>query len=240
MNPYFLLLYVATAIYQWLDISNFVHLIMSVVKNIKLVGSMLLPDPKGTIEHLRGGILKVNYVDPHQSKGNKEPSYVLLPYSVPALSWTKVFAISNEQYEKGPISSTKKEQAAIKEKLSPLDNDQAVEFVKKSYELISEELNDPSSTYRTLKALDGDVLDDIDAAAHETRHKKSTKVSLKHYEKTDVTEFIEMVAGPGKDFFGCRITPAQINQDYRYLIFHFHKRTSTFAANDDLSSLSRK
>lgn len=235
MNPYFLLLYVMTAMYRWLDISNVIHFGIAAIKNIKLLGSMLLPDPKGTVEHLRGGILKVNYIDPQRiASSSGEKSYVLLPYSIPALSWTKVFAITNEQYEKG--EPTFKPTHVATEKLS---GNQIENFLQASHEMIEKHLDKEPGGYRELRAIDTDLLDDIlDVGETKAAVKsKSAKISLKAFEKTDVTEFIEMVAGPGKDFFGSSITPAKLNPDYRYLIFHFHKRTITFAANDDLNRL---
>lgn len=232
-----------TALYRWLDISNVIHFGLAIIKNIKLVGSMLLPDPKGTVEHLRGGILKVNYIDPQSmSTSNVEKSYVLLPYSIPALSWTKVFAITNEQYERGSISQSIKSEEKVRhiatEKL-PADGDQIENFLEASQQMMEKHLEKEPGGYRQLMATDTDLLDDILDASEvkTTKPKKPAKVSLKQFERTDVTEFIEMVAGPGKDFFGCHITPSKLNPDYRYLIFHFHKRTCTFAADDDLSAL---
>jgi hypothetical protein len=180
MNVYFLMLYVMTAVYRWLDFSNVLHLAMAFIKNMKLLGSLLLPDPKGTIEHQRGGILKVNYVDPEaKSQGKKSQLHFLLPYSVPALNWTKVYAITIEEYDK------KHQENGAR---SEIGRNQKVE------------------------AIDADLLADI--AAAETHQGELTivstrpaKVSLKEFEKIDVTDFIESVAGPGKDFFGCPITP---------------------------------
>lgn len=223
MNPYFLLLYIATAMYRWLDFSNVLHLAMAFIKNVKLLGSLLVPDAKGTIEHLRDGILKINYVDPdnnaNQGKGVAS-AYFLLPHAVPALNWTKVYAITIEQYNKG-------HQDRIDARIEV--NRQQAEAENKS-----------------IDGVDPDLLADIaEAETHQAglevvSTRKPAKISLKGFDRTDVTDFIEKVAGPGKDFFGCPITPHQLNPDFRYLIFHFHRKTKTFSAQDSLATLSTK
>jgi hypothetical protein len=210
MNPYFLLLYIFTALYRWLNFSNLLHLAMAFIKNVKLLGSLLLPDPKGTIEHQRGGILKVNYVDSEaKSQDKKSQLHFLLPYSIPALGWTKVYAITIDEYDK------KHQKKAIK---TNIEKSQKVENV------------------------DADLLADIaEAETHQGEltvvSTRPAKVSLKEFERIDVTDFIDSLAGPGKDFFGCPITPQQLNPDFKYLIFHFHRKSKTFAAGDSLANL---
>jgi hypothetical protein len=221
MNLYFLMLYIGTALYRWLDFSNVLHLVMAFIKNVKLLGSLLVPDPKGTIEHQRGGILKVNYVDPNTTADQKKTSasHFLLPYAIPALGWTKVHAITVEEFNR-----TRREQAA-------------------TGQIVNTDPDQPRAPAKHLKPIDEDLLGDMLAVSQTSKVDREIpvrgpkKVSLKGFEKLDVTEFIESLAGPGKDFFGCPIMPVQLNPDFKYLIFHFGRKSKTFSSMDSLASL---
>ena len=58
-------------------------------------------------------------------------------------------------------------------------------------------------------------------------------------ELIDVTEKILMVSGPGKDFFGVKITPKKLSRNWRSLMFHYprKRKMKLFKVNEIITGL---
>lgn len=193
MNPYMLFLYIASSVYYSLGLDT----IITAVKYIKMAGKMLSPDPKASIEKLRGNVIKVNL---HGSDGD---TFYLLPYSAKSKTWTRVEVVLNCDVE---LDADRNLEAAFKQ----LESDDNIT-------VIDEDLNADIKSIETSKPL-------------ETNKRKYSKCP-----KHDVTNIMLSLSGPGKDFFGCPITPYHINRDYACLIFHYRKGKKLFESHDVLT-----
>jgi len=169
MNNYFLALFLFAAFYRFFGISikmtSIISIMLSIIKYIRIFITMVTPEKKMSIEFLRGNILKVNYnadifdsddesedlgeikeqkasdQNPNiSSNGIKEDGYFLLKYGDEKKKWTKVEAVTNVSFQRGPIvieelettsepkEIPKREEIHIEEKPKPIIVDVDIEL----------------------------------------------------------------------------------------------------------------
>jgi hypothetical protein len=203
MNPYFVMLVWFNMIRSWFNMSFLFTMSMSFLKNTRLVLSLLLPDPKGSVEHMRNNVVKVTYVDPTSEHGVRDktaPRHYLLKYSNPPLTWTKMRIVTNTEFARVEQLQIEKMNAVI-QKFDPS--------------------NAPSRT----------IEDDIEQLAG-TPSSPPKKFNYRDYESIDVTEDILELAGPGKDFFGCPLTVHDLDIHWHTLIISYGKGLKIFHSTD--------
>lgn len=206
MNPYFVLLLWFQILSSWFDLAFIVRGFFRLTKNVRLILSLFIPEPKGTVDHLRGNVLRVNYVDP---KGIQSKGYYLLSYSNPPLRWTKVRAITHEEYQRVEDQYLASQSSA--------SSDSTVDQKKDGIEIEKKEEKE-----RTVE----DDLADIEAII------TPRKFNFRDYQHFDVTNDILAIAGPGKDFFGSRITVHDINRNWHTMIISYGKGLKLFHSKD--------
>lgn len=95
MNPSFLILLIINNVVAFFDLAGMAKTFMWLVKNVRMVIGMFIPEKKGSLEVLRGGIVKINYVIP----GSGKSGYFLLSSSQPPKLWERVSAILESDYQ---------------------------------------------------------------------------------------------------------------------------------------------
>lgn len=212
MNPLFLLAYVLMTLYEYsIKIS-----IIDTIKWIKIAGAILSPDKKASTEKVRGNILKVSFMN-----GDVE-GYYLLPYSAKPKQWTRVEAVTKQDAE---------EMTKVIEERNVVGEILATEEI--IIEGTPQEVNSPP--------VDNELESDMDEISHIKFKPKPKMKSIgefkadktrlaeyyKEFKRQDVTSEIELISGPGKDFFNMKITPYNINHNYHCLIFYYRKGTKS-------------
>lgn len=240
MNPYFLATYMFTFIFEGFSIIDLGRYLMYFVKYVRMGISLLMPQPKGTVEILRGGMMRVHYfMDQDDGHGMIERN-LLVPYSIKPKSWTKVEAILDHDYTEWVEQKRETsliEEAARKAKLDEEESKRAQAI--KDAESKPEVKSDGEKTVITDEE-DMDLLTDIAKMSETKLEPKASVVQKKgaaRYKdcpKVDVTKEMILSAGPGKDFFGIELTPKKISNHYHCLIFYYGKRTKTFEANETI------
>jgi len=224
MNPWFVLLLIFGILYRYLNIANVISSVLSVVKYSRMAISVLMPPKKGSVEYLRGGLLKITYSDPAQSE--QSAVSVILPYSVPALHWEKVWLVTVESYqsyiqaaaEKRRVASTCREQAETLQ-FEKQETDQA----------LASDLSDIAGT--TIDASAVTYPKEVPSEPEEV-DLKTLRHQIRDCEKEDVTELMLLMSGPGKDFFGIETEVNRLVPHARALIFVFGKKSKTFLAEE--------
>ena len=72
----------------------------------------------------------------------------------------------------------------------------------------------------------------VDALKAPLQPVENEKFNYRNYVFTDVTDEIAELAGPGKDFYGSRLCPHNIDRDYGVLIFHYGRGLKIYHAED--------
>jgi len=100
MHPlvlFFLLLWHGS---DYIDTKMLITWSMSLIINVKMILSLFLPEPKGTVEIKRGNVVEVSYVDDGAIINDLPGRYNLrLPYSRPAKDWTSCKALMKDNWE---------------------------------------------------------------------------------------------------------------------------------------------
>lgn len=95
MNPYFLVIYVLSVVFEGWSPASLLSTALSIIKYVRIFISMFIPEPKGTVESRRGFIKITYYAD---DGDGMEKKYVLLPTGGPEKMWTKVEAVRRVDY----------------------------------------------------------------------------------------------------------------------------------------------
>lgn len=239
MNPYFLLTYMMTFFLSGLDLTSFIRTAMSMVKYIRLFLSMLMPEPKGTLE-MKRGFVKISYFA-DQGDGMKK-YHLLLPTSGKPKTWSKVEAVTRDDYLQSLVDNLTVTVEGPKADLTF----QPIDPVPETTKIVDVVLPAPvgeSQQPDDSMAVPTDMTAEIDEylASHpppkETKEEPKEKKGAskyKHCPKIDVTEAIVDLAGPGRDFFKVQLTPADLSSTYKALIFHYGMRTKTFEAEETI------
>lgn len=234
MNALAVIALIAMMVYRYFDVPNLISIIISTVKYTRMGISLLMPPKKGSVEYLRGGLLKVNYTDPNQKDGPGELS-IILPYAVPAKHWDKVFVITVQSYQAylDKLREDRKREADAQEAIEKARaNSPSIEKMEIDHDLASDLSDiagvevDPSSLAvpRSTRSKPTDH--------DEVADQKCLKHQLKECEKEDITQLMLSMAGPGKDFFGVELAISQVYPDAKALIFIFGKKSKTFVEGD--------
>jgi len=208
MNPLFLLAYVLMTLYEYSTRIS----ILDTIKWIKIVGAILSPDKKASTEKVRGNILKVSFMN-----GDVE-GYYLLPYSAKPKQWTRVEAVTKQDAEDttkvleerdmvGSILTT--EEIVIEGAPQEVNSVVVDEELESDMDEISHTKSEPKSKTKPIGELKID--------------KTRSAEYYKEFKRQNVTTEIELISGPGKDFFNMKITPYNINHNYHCLIFYYRK-----------------
>ena len=224
MNPYFVLLIIFNYVSSLISYSNLIKGGLSIFKYIKLIGSLLTPDPKGNVEYLRGGLVKISFIDPSiQSNfsdigySKQKESHILLAYSPIPKNWTHVFAVTKDEYD--TVLESKFNQA------KPLDS--STSRVEELEEIPN--INNKDDMTDILK----DLNDVMEKSVNNSIKEVKPRHIIKDCKKIDVTSLIYEKSGPGKDFFGSPVKTRHIDSSYKYLIFKYEgNKTKTFESDD--------
>lgn len=257
MNLYFLGIYILSFFVEGWSWSTLIGYVLSGMKYFRIFISMLIPEPKGTVESLRGFIKVTYYSDDGDGLKKK---YVLLPTSGKEKSWTKVEVVLRTDYREyleaqhelssKVTSSPSKSPAELDSKTSrdPALLEPSVEPASVSNAGPSEKSQDEKITVdgKIEKTVEEDLLKDIEAVAsgkdtssRAVRNRKEKVVSTpakkyKNCPKKDITEEILLLAGANKDFFQVKLTPRDLSSSYQALVFHYNKGQKTFDRDDVL------
>jgi len=219
MNPYMLLLCIYNLLFDGWSFSSVVSYGLSLVKNVQIVLSMFIPEPKGTME-MKRGYFEIKYFADH-GDGMKE-HFVLLPDKGREATWTKVKAVLKHEYQ-AYVEEKKKAELLEREKA---ESKAAETKPDKTEQSLEDDIEDVAS---------GKNQSSFKAEGSKLRTHSELQQRYKHCVQEDVTEHIMSYAGFNKDFFQIALTPKAISSSYQALIFFYGKgRQKIFEADDHI------
>lgn len=251
MNPFFVCLLILIIAYRYFSFPNVVSIVLNFFKYTRMGLALMMPPKKGSVEYLRGGILKIAYLDPNQNdatgKVSDHDKYAFLTYSIPAKHWNKVLMVTDRSlatYQQKLEEQSRQEEEDRKAIEIALRNSPSVEKLENDHDIASD-LSDIAGVEVDVSSLASPPSRDQEVQQSITSRKKNdamTKLDelairqqVRECEKEDVTELVLLMAGPGKDFFGVSIKACHLVPHAAALIFLFGKKSKTFLSSDVIS-----